>query len=80
MNEPALIALLVLIGLILVSNFVLYGIVRGSTRGDNSRWMRALRDSLSKPLEPKDKSMDELRKKIEELKANGEDSKRNPSQ
>jgi hypothetical protein len=69
MNEQALIALLVLIGLILVTNFVLYGIVRGFTRGDNSRWVRALRDSLSKPLEPKDKSMDELRKRIEELKA-----------
>ena len=72
MNEQALIALLVLIGLILVTNFVLYGIVRGLTRGDNSRWIHALRDSLSKPLEPKDKSIDELRKKIEELEEKGD--------
>lgn len=79
MNEQALIALLVLVGLILVSNFILYGIVRGATRGDNSRWMRALRDSLSKPLESKDNSMDELHKKVEELKAKGDDSKNNPS-
>jgi hypothetical protein len=79
MNEQALIALLVLIGLILVTNFVLYGIVRGFTRGDNSRWMRALRDSLSKPLEPKDKSMDELRKKIEELEAKQGKGKRDSS-
>jgi hypothetical protein len=80
MNEQALIAFLVLLGLVLVSNFVLYGIVRGFTRGDHSRWMRALRDSLSKPLEPKDKSMEELRKRIEDLKTKGDDSKSNPSQ
>ena len=80
MNQQAFIALLVLIGLILVTNFILYGIVRGATRGDNSRWMRALRDSLSKPLESKDKSMEELRKKVEEIEAKGEHSKSDSSQ
>jgi hypothetical protein len=80
MNQQAFIALLVLVGLILVTNFILYSIVRGATRGDNSRWMRALRDSLSKPLEPKDKSMEELRKKIDELKATGDHSKPDSSQ
>jgi hypothetical protein len=80
MNEQALIAFLVLLGLVLVSNFILYGIVRGFTRGDHSRWLRALRDSLSKPLEPKDKSMEELHKKIEELRTKGDDSKANPPQ
>jgi hypothetical protein len=80
MNEQALIAFLVLLGLVLISNFVLFGIVRGFTRGDHSRWMRALRDSLSKPLEPKDRSMEELHEKVEELKSKGDDSKSNPSQ
>ncbi len=80
MNQQAFIALLVLVGLILVTNFILYGIVRGATRGDNSRWMRALRDSLSKPLESKNKSMEELRKKVEEIEAKGEHSKSDSSQ
>jgi hypothetical protein len=75
MNEKALIALLVLVGLILVTNFVLYGIVRGFTRGDHSRWIHALRESLSKPLEPKDKSMDELRKRLQELEGKGDNSR-----
>lgn len=79
MNDNALIAGLVLIGLVLFSNFILYGIVRGFTRGNQSRWMSALRDSFSQPLKPTDESMDELHKKIEELRAKGDDTEHNSS-
>jgi len=67
-SSKAAIGLLIIILLIVVANFVMYAIARGATRGGNSRWMSALKDSLGKPLNtPANKSMDELRKKMEEL-------------
>jgi hypothetical protein len=67
MDSPA-IGLLIIILLVVGANFVMYAIARGAARGGNSRWMSALKDSLGKPLNtPANKSMDELRKKMEEL-------------
>ena len=68
MNERALIAMLVLIALLVLTNVAMDGIVRSASRGD-SRWMRALRDALSRPPEASHKSLDELRQKVEELKS-----------
>ena len=72
MNTNALIALLVMIGLIVVVNFAMFGIVRGVMRGDN-RWMNALRDTLSKPMEKSNQPYDELRRQMQEL--SGEEKK-----
>jgi hypothetical protein len=66
METKAAIALALLILGIVVINAVMYGIVRGATRGD-SRWMRALRDSLSQPLDRSNQPYDELREKMREL-------------
>jgi hypothetical protein len=73
-NDRVAIAALLFIILIVGINFVMYGIVRGMTRGGESKWMKAFRDSFSKPLESStNKSMDELRRKMEELQGkNGE--------
>jgi hypothetical protein len=66
-NEAA-IGLLIIILLIVGANFVMYAIARGATKGGNSRWMSSLKDSLSKPMNTEaNKSMDELRKRVEEL-------------
>ena len=66
-NKLAIAALLFII-LIVGINFVMYAIARGATKGGDSRWMGAIRDSLSKPMEgSSSKSMDELRKQVEEL-------------
>ena len=68
-SNHAAIGLLILIVLIIAVNFVMYGIARGAAKGGNSRWISSLKDSLSKPLDtPAKKSMDELRKRVEELK------------
>ena len=70
-SDSAIIAALIFILLIIGANFVMYAIARGATKGGNSRWMSALRDSLSKPLAgSSNKSMDELRKRVEELEKN----------
>jgi hypothetical protein len=67
-SNQAAIGLLIIILLIVGANFVMYAIARGATRGGNSRWMSALKDSLSKPMNSQaNKSMDELRKRVEEL-------------
>ena len=68
-TDRAIIGGLILILLIVGSNFVMYALARGMVKRGDSRWMSTLRDSLSKPLEGSaGKSMDELRKKVEELK------------
>jgi hypothetical protein len=70
-SDSTLIAALIFILLIIGANFVMYAIARGAAKGGDSRWMSALRDSLSKPLEgSSNKSIDELRKRIEELEKN----------
>ena len=70
-SDRVLIAALLFILLIIGSNFVMYAIARGATKGGGSRWMSALRDSLKKTLEgSSSKPMDELRKRVEELEKN----------
>jgi hypothetical protein len=67
--DSAAIGLLIIILLIVGANFVVYAIARSATRGGNSHWMSALKDSLSKPTNtPANQAMDELRKRVEELK------------
>ena len=70
-SNGAAIGLLIIILLVVGANFVMYAIARGATKGGDSRWMSALRDSLKKPLEGSSSaSMDQLRKRVEDLKKN----------
>ena len=63
------IAALLFIVLIIGINFAMYAIARGAAKGGDSRWMGALKDSLRKPMESSsNKSMEELRNQVEELK------------
>ena len=72
--NSAAIGLLIIILLIVGANLVMYAIARGAARGGNSRWLSALKDSLSKPIDsPASKSMDELRKRVEELESKNKD-------
>ena len=72
--SSAAIGLLIIVLLIVGANVVMYSIARSATRGGNSRWMSALKDSLSKPMNtPASQSMDELRKRIEELEGKKKD-------
>lgn len=66
MDKNALIVLLVTVGLVLLVNFVLFGIVRGLTRGDN-RWIRSLTDTLRKPMERSERPYDDLRERVKGL-------------
>ena len=67
-SDRILIGALIFILIVVGSNVVMYAIARGWTRSGDSRWMSALRDSLSKPMQNQaSKSMDALRKQVEEL-------------
>ena len=67
-SSNAAIGLLIIILLIVGANFVMYAIARGAAKGGNSRWISSLKDSLSKPMDtPANKSMDDLRKRVQEL-------------
>ena len=66
-SNRVLIAALLFIIVIIAINFAMFVIARNWAKGD-SRWMSAIRESLSKSTESSaSRSMDELRKKMEEL-------------
>jgi len=67
-TDRAVIGALLFIVLIVGSNFVMYAIARGAAKGGKSHWMSALHDSFRKPTDnSSNQSMDELRKRVEEL-------------
>jgi hypothetical protein len=73
-TNSAAIGLLIIILLIVGANLVMYGIVRGWAKGGDSRWFSSLKDSLSKPMNTSaNKSIDELRKRVEELEKKKKD-------
>jgi hypothetical protein len=64
----AVVGALIFIVLILGANLVMYGIARGWARGGDSKWMSALKQGLSKPLDSQaNRSMDELHQKMQDL-------------
>lgn len=68
-NDRVVLWALLFILIVVLSNFAMYIIARSWAKGGESRWMSALKDSLYKPVKdsPANKSMDELRKRMEDL-------------
>ncbi len=67
----AVVGALIFILLVVGANVIMYGIARGWARSGDSKWMSALKQGLSKPMESQaNKEMEELRKKMEELQKN----------
>lgn len=70
-SNRVLIAALLFIIVIIGVNYALFIIARNWAKGGDSRWMSAIRNSLSKPMEGSaSKSMDELRDKMKTLEDN----------
>ncbi|HSM70699.1 MAG TPA: hypothetical protein VK851_04085 [Anaerolineales bacterium] len=70
-SSRTVIAALLFIIAIVGINYALFIIARTWAKGGDSRWMSALRDTLSKPTESStNKSMQELRNKIRTLEEN----------
>lgn len=67
-SSRTVIAALLFIVAVLGINYAMFIVARTWAKGGDSRWMSAIRDSLSKPTESSSsKAMDELRNKMNDL-------------
>jgi len=77
-SDNAVVGAIIFIVMILGANFVMYAIARGAARSNKKGFWETISKSLNTSTRPKDNSMDELRRRMEELekgkKDNGGDS------
>ena len=71
-NKAVIGALLFLV-LIIGANFVMYAIARGAARSNQKSFLETISKSLNTSTQKKDNSMDELRRKMEELEKDKKD-------
>jgi hypothetical protein len=64
--DKVVIVVLLVIGIVALSNLAMFAMVRGS-RGMNFDWFKNMRGSINQPFKSEDDSLDELRRKVEEL-------------
>ena len=65
--NKALIGAIIFIILIVGANFVMYAIARGAAKSNQKSFLETMSQSLNPSQQKKDNSMDELRRKMEEL-------------
>ncbi len=66
-ENKVLIGALLFIGLVIGSNFIMYAIARGAANSKQKSFLETLSQSLNASPKKKEESMDELRRKIQEL-------------
>lgn len=72
-DNRALIGALIIIGLILGANFLMYAIARGATRSNKKSFLETLRKSLAQPTQKQEDPLDELRRRIRRLEQGKKD-------
>lgn len=77
-NSAAFFGALLLIGVVLGANALMYGIVRGLVRSNKKSFLETLGDSFNPPNRKRKDSMDELRQKVVELNGEKEDTPNEP--
>jgi uncharacterized protein HemX len=65
--NKAVIGAVIFIILIIGANFVMYAIARGAAKSNQKSFLETMTQSLNPSQHKKDNSMDELRRKMEEL-------------
>ena len=72
-SDNAIAGAAIFILMILGANFLMYAIARGWAKGGDVRWIDALKQGLTKPMQSqRNKSMEELREKMENLEKDSE--------
>ena len=71
-NEKAVIGAAIFIALIVGANFVMYGIARGAAQSKGKGFWETLGNAMNTSTKKND-DMDELRRKMEELKKGGKE-------
>ncbi len=66
-TNKALIGALIFIVLVAGANFAMYAIARGAARSNQKNFLETLSQSLNASPKKKEESLDELRRKIQEL-------------
>lgn len=64
-DNVALVVLLV-IGIVVLSNLAMFAMVRGS-RGMSFDWFKNMRGSINQPFKKEDDALDDLRQRVDEL-------------
>ena len=65
-TDNVTIVVLLVIGIVVLSNLAMFAMVRGS-RGMNFDWFKNMRGSMNRPFKTEDDSLDELRQRVEGL-------------
>jgi hypothetical protein len=73
-SDRVVIGALIFIVMVLGANFVLYAVARGATKSGGKSLIEMLGKSLNTSTRPKDDSMDELRRRMEELEKGKKDT------
>ena len=72
-SDNAVLGAVIFILMILLANFVMYGIARGAARSNKKGFWESIGKSLNTTTRPKDNSMEELRRRMEELEKGKKD-------
>jgi hypothetical protein len=73
-SDNVVIVILLVIGIVVLSNLAMFAMVRGS-RSMNFDWFKNIRGSINQPFKTEDDSLNELRKRVGELSEQGEPNK-----
>ena len=69
-TNRAYIGAAILIGVVVFSNLILYGMARSMSRNTKDvNYMKTMQNLMQNPLKKQDASLEELRKKVEELES-----------
>jgi hypothetical protein len=69
-SDRAYLGAAILIAMLVFSNLIIYGIVRGVSRDTKgANFMKTMQDMMRNPLKKENDPFDELRKKVEELES-----------
>lgn len=72
-SDRAVLGAIIFIIMVLGANLVMYGIARGAAKSNGKSFIEMLGKSLNTSTRPKDNSMEELRRKVEELEKSRKD-------
>lgn len=71
--NKAVIGAILFIVLVIGANFFMYAIARGAAKSNQKSFLETISKSLNTSTQKKDNSMDELRRKLEELEKGKKD-------
>ncbi|MEW6401272.1 MAG: hypothetical protein AB1649_05695 [Chloroflexota bacterium] len=72
-SNDAVVGAIIFIALIIGANFIMYAIARGAARPGQKGFWETISKSLNSSTRSKDDSMDELRRRMEELQKGKKD-------